>query len=99
MILPKSSCVCIPCFKFVISRGVVLDKVLIFWFLFLFCFFVFLEGGVARHKHRNRCDHIQVLQNFQDYIDYKYIWVHGSHSLGSSIFAQIPFLAFLAIHR
>ena len=30
-----------------------------------------------------------------DYIDSKYIWVHGSNSLGSSVFGKISFLAFL----
>ena len=34
------------------------------------------------------------LKHSPDYIDYKYIWVHGSNSLGSSVFAEIPFLAF-----
>ena len=34
-----------------------------------------------------------------DYIDSKCIWVHGSSSLGSSVFVEIPFLAFLALHR
>ena len=32
-------------------------------------------------------------------IPYIYIWVHGSNSPGSSVFAEIPFLAFLALHR
>ena len=32
-------------------------------------------------------------------IDSNYIWVHGSNSLGSSVFAEIQFLAFLALHR
>ena len=27
------------------------------------------------------------------------VWVHGSNSLGSSVFAEIPFLLFLAFHR
>ena len=39
------------------------------------------------------------LKHSPDYIDSKYIWVHGSNSLGSSVFAEIPFLAFLALHR
>ena len=35
-----------------------------------------------------------------DYIDSKYIWVHGSNSIGSSIlFADIPYLAILVYHR
>ena len=39
------------------------------------------------------------LKHSTDYIDSKYMWVHGSNSLGSSVFAEIPFLAFLALHR
>ena len=39
------------------------------------------------------------IKDSTDYINSKYIWVHGSNSLGSSVFAEIPFLAFLALHR
>ena len=39
------------------------------------------------------------LKDSPDYIDSKYIWVYGSNYLGSSVFAEIPFLAFLALHR
>ena len=39
------------------------------------------------------------LKHSPDYIDSKYIWVHGSNSLGSSVFVEISFLAFLALHR
>ena len=39
------------------------------------------------------------LKHSPDYIDSKYIWVHVSNSLGSSVFGEIPFLAFLALHR
>ena len=41
------------------------------------------------------------LKQSPDYIDsiYIYIWVHGSNSLGSSVFAEIPFFAFLSLHR
>ena len=38
------------------------------------------------------------LKHPPDYIDSKYIWVHGSNSLDSSVFAEISFLAFLALH-
>ena len=48
------------------------------------------EMGVVIHMYLKHC---------RDYIDSKYIWVHGLNSLGSSVFADIPFLAFLAIHR
>ena len=34
-----------------------------------------------------------------DYIDSKYIWVHGSNSLDSSVFAEVPLYTFLALHR
>ena len=48
------------------------------------------EMGVVIYMH---------LKNLPDYIDSKYIWVHGSNSLGSSVLAEIPFLSFLALHR
>ena len=39
------------------------------------------------------------IKDSTDYVNSKYIWVHGSNSLGSNVFAEIPFLAFLALHR
>ena len=39
------------------------------------------------------------LKHSPDYIDCYYIWIHESDSLGSSFFAETPFLAFLALHR
>ena len=39
------------------------------------------------------------LKHSSDYIDSKYIWVHCFNSLGSSDFAEIPFLALIALHR
>ena len=39
------------------------------------------------------------LKHFPDYIDSNYIWVYVSNSPGSSVLAEIPFLAFLALHR
>ena len=39
------------------------------------------------------------LKDCPDYIDSKYIWAHGLNSLSSSVFADITFLVFLAIHR
>ena len=39
------------------------------------------------------------LKHSSDSIDTNYIWVHGSNSIGSSVSAEIPFLAFLALHR
>ena len=32
------------------------------------------------------------------YIDSKYIWVHRSKSLGSSISLEIPFLSYVSLH-
>ena len=46
--------------------------------------------GVVMYMH---------LKYSSDYINSKYIWVHGSTSIGSSVSALIPFLAFLALHR
>ena len=39
------------------------------------------------------------LEHSPDYIDSKYIWVHGSHFLGSSVYSEISFLVFLSLHR
>ena len=39
------------------------------------------------------------LKHSSDYIDSKYIWVHWSNSQGSSVSAEIPFLALIALHR
>ena len=34
------------------------------------------------------------LKHFPDYIDSKYIWVHGSNSLDSDVIADIPLVIF-----
>ena len=86
LLLPKSSCVCIPCFKSVTPR-VCLAKVP---FLIFFGPDMKTEMGVVIYMY---------LKHSPNYIDSKYIWVHGSNFLGSSVFAEIPFLAFLAFHR
>ena len=39
------------------------------------------------------------LKHSPDYIHSKYTWVHESNSLGSSVFTEISFLAFSALHR
>ena len=39
------------------------------------------------------------LKHSPDYIDSKYIWVHWFNSVGLSDFAEIPFLALIALHR
>ena len=81
MLLPKSSRVCIPCFKSVATR-IYLVKV---------PFLAFLgpdmetEMGVVIYMH---------LKHLLDFIDSKYIWVHGSIYLSSSVFTEIPFLVF-----
>ena len=85
MILPKSICLCISCFKFVIP-GFVLQST-------IFAFFgepdMDIEVGVVMYMY---------LKHSQDCIDSKYMssW---SNSLGSSVFADILFLTFLALHR
>ena len=38
------------------------------------------------------------LKHSSDYIYSKYIWVHESNSRGSSVLAEISFLAFLVLH-
>ena len=45
--------------------------------------------------------YILYLKHSPDYIDSKCIWVHGSNFQSSSVFfcVEIPFLAFLALHR
>ena len=81
MLLTKSSCVCIRYIKSVAPR-VCLVKVP---FLAFFGPDIITEMGVVIYRY---------LKHSPDYIDSKYIWVHGSNSLGSSVFAEIPFLAF-----
>ena len=39
------------------------------------------------------------LKHSPDYIDSKYKWVHEINSLNSSVSAEIPFLAFFALHK
>ena len=39
------------------------------------------------------------LKHSPECIDSKYIWIHGSISLGSSVFTEILLLVFLALHR
>ena len=39
------------------------------------------------------------LKHSPDYIDFKYIWVHGSSSLGCNVSVEISFLVLLALHR
>ena len=88
MLLPKLSCVYIPCIKSV-SLSVCLAKV-----LFLAFFggggggggpYMITEMGMVIYMY---------LKHSPDYINSKYIWVHGSNSLGSNVSAEIPFFAF-----
>ena len=37
------------------------------------------------------------LKHSPDYIDSKYIWVHGFSSLGSNVFAEIPFFSIFSL--
>ena len=86
MLLSKSSCVCIPSFKSVAPKAS-LTKV-----SFVAIFF----------PHRNTKIGVVIYmysKHSPDYIDSKYIWVHVSNSQGSSVFAEIPFLAFLTLHQ
>ena len=83
MLLSKSSCACIPHIKSVAPR-VCLAKVP---FLAIFGPDMKTEMGVVIYMYS---------KDSSDYIDSKYIWVHGSNSLGSSVSAEIPFLTFLA---
>ena len=88
MLPPKSICICIPCIKFVAPR-VCLAKVqfLVFW------------GPDMKTEMGVIIMIYMYLKHSTDYIDSKYMWVHGSNFLGSSVSAETPFLAFLALHR
>ena len=81
MLLPNLSCVCIPCFRFVVPR------VYLTTYYILTCFRpgINTEMGVVIYMY---------LKHSSDYIDSKYVLVHESHSIGSSAFAEISFLAF-----
>ena len=82
MLLPKSSCVCIPCNKSVAQR-VCIVKV---------PFWPFFRPDIKTEMGVVICMHFK---HSPDYIDSKYIWVRGSNSQGSSVFTEIQFLAFL----
>ena len=86
MLLSKSSCACILCFKYVTSK-VCLTKVP---FVAIFWPDMNTKMGVFIYMYLKYCS---------DYIDSKYIWVHGSNSIDSSVSAEISFLSFLALHR
>ena len=86
MLLPKSICVCIPSFKSVTPRVCLAEYHL--WLFF----------GPDMNTKIGVVIYIY-FKNFPNYIDSKYIWVHGSNSLAASIFPDTPFLAILALHR
>ena len=67
LLLPKSSCVCIPYIKSVAPRGC-LVKVPFLAFFFFFGPDIKTEMGVVIYMY---------LKHSLDYIDSKYIWVHG----------------------
>ena len=55
---------------------------------------------LAWYESRNGCGHIHILKTFPRlywFQIYIYIWVNGSSSLGSSVFAEIPFLSFFSL--
>ena len=79
MLLPKSTCVCIPCFKIVTPR------------FHLAKYHFWISFGVW-HEYRNGCGHIHVFKTFP-----RLYWL--KIYIDSSVFAEIPFLAFLALHR
>ena len=83
-VTPKVKCGCRPCFKSVGPRA---GKVP---FLSFFGLDMKTEMGIVVFMY---------LKHSPDYINSKYIWIHGSNSLGSSVFDEIPFLAFLGLHR
>ena len=63
-----------------------------------FCTIFGLFGG-AWHEIEVSVVTYMYFKHSPDYIDSKYIWFHGSNSQGSSIFTEVPFLAFLALYR
>ena len=85
MLLPKSSCVCIPGIKSVAPR-VCLVKVP-FWPFFGPDIKTEMDAVIYMY-----------LKYSPDYVDSNYIWIDGSNSQGSSVFAEVPFLAFWALH-
>ena len=49
---------------------------------------------------RNGCGHIHIVKKIPQIILIPiYVWVQWSNSLGSSVFADITFYAFLALHK
>ena len=80
MLLSKSSCVCIPCFKSVAQMA--LAKAL---------FLAFLRPDM--NIEMSAVIYLY-LKHSTNYIDSKYIWVHMSNYIGSSVSAEISFLAF-----
>ena len=88
MLLPKSiaSCVCIPTFRS-LTQKVCLTKIP---FVAIFWPDRDTKVGVVIYMYSKYSP---------DYIDSKYIWVHGSNSLGSGVLTEISFLTFLAYYR
>ena len=60
------------------------------WSKYLFWPNIITEMGVVIYRY---------LKNFPDYIDSKYIWVHGSNSLSSSVFAKNSIFGIFSLHR
>ena len=82
MLLPKSICVC---FKSVAPKCLYGQTTIFgsFW------------GGPDMKTEMGVVIFMYLKHSPED-IDSKYVWVHGSNSLGSSVFDEIPFLA---LHR
>ena len=72
MLLPKPSCVCIPYIKCVTPRVCLVP------FLAFFGTDIKTKMGIFIYMY---------LKHSQDYVNFKYMWVSGSNSLGSSVFA------------
>ena len=81
MLLPKSSCVCIPCFKVCCFKDLSGQST-------IFGLYLGLTGkqkGVVIYMY---------LEHSPGYIDSKYIWIHGSNSLGSNVSLKYHFCHF-----
>ena len=78
MLLPNSCYVCIPCFKSVAPRVCLAKEPLLAFF------------APDMKKEMGVVIYMYLKYSQSDYIDSKYIWVHGSNSLGSSVITEIP---------
>ena len=70
-------CVCIPCFKSS-SKGLSGQSTILAF------------SGHDMNTEMGVVIYMNICTS-PDYIDSKYIWIHGSNSIGSSVSAEIPF--------